>query len=292
MINRKKRFGDRKDGRLIRSIDTFNKIVPYIFKNRIDSQVFFEDKLPIDNVEEFLQEKRTNGIKNITFLHIFIAALVRTISQKPGLNRFISGQKIYARKEIAISFVVKKQLNENSPETTVKLLFNPTDTLMDVVDKVNSAIASNKGTETTNSTDKTAKMFMFLPGFLIKFLVWFIETLDHFGIMPKALNDVSPFHTSIFLTDVGSLGIPSVSHHLYEFGTCSIFAAFGLKQREKFLDSKNNLIEKRYIRTTFTIDERITDGYYLASSMRFFVRLMKDPKRLETPPDKIVEDIE
>lgn len=287
-----KRFGDRYDGRLIRTIDPFFKIIPYIMRSRIDAQNYYEEKLDIGRVEAFLRANRNSAGNNLGFLHIMLAAMVRTLSQKPGLNRFIAGQKIYARNEILISLAVKKQLLEESPETTIKLAFKPTDTLFDVAEKVNAAITENKKADTSNDADKTARLFMMCPGFFVKFLVWFIRMLDYFGIMPKVLNNVSPFHTSVFVTDLGSLGIQPVYHHLYEFGTTSVFVAFGSKQKEKIIDNVGNIREKRYINVKVVSDERICDGLYFASAFKLFKNLVQNPEKLQVPPEKVVEDME
>lgn len=288
----KRRFGDRYDGRLLRSIDPFYKIIPYIMKTRADAQNLFDDRIEISAIEEYLNKKRREGCREIGFLHIVIAATVRTLSQKPGLNRFIAGQKIYARNEILISLALKKHLTEDSTETTIKLKFEPTDTLTDVARKLNEAIKENKKEDAENNADKTARLIMTCPGFLVRFIVWFLKFLDYHGLMPKLINRLSPFHTSIFITDLGSLGIQPVYHHLYEFGTTSVFIAFGSKERERTLDKDFNPVEKKFVNIKAVTDERIVDGLYYANAFKLFVRLMHNPERLETPPEKVVEDID
>jgi hypothetical protein len=288
----KKRFGDRYDGRLLRTIDPFFKLIPYIMNTRLDSQNLFEEKIDITNIEKFIKEQRIQGNKEISFLHILIAALVRTLAQKPGLNRFIAGQHIYARKDILVSLAVKKEMTEESPETTIKVKFEPTDTVYDVASKLNRLIAENKNIESNNDTDKMATLFMKCPRLILKFVVWLIKLLDYFGIMPKAIHKVSPFHTSVFVTDLGSLGIKSIYHHLYEFGTTSIFVSFGLKQREKVIDVNNQIVEKKYISVKIVSDERIVDGFYYARAFNLFNSLLKQPEKLLIPPENIVEDIE
>jgi hypothetical protein len=287
----KKRFGDRYDGRLLRSTDPFFRIIPYIMKTRADSQVFFEERIDLNPIEAYIRAKRNLGDKNISFLHIVIASLVRTLSQKPAVNRFVAGQKIYGRNEILISLAIKKELREDSPETTIKIKFEPTDTLYDVVNKVNEVIEENKKISTSNDTDKTAKIISLCPGFIIKFIVWFLGTLDYFGIMPKIINRVSPFHTSIFVTDLGSLGIKPVYHHIYNFGTTSVFVAFGTKHRERVIEKDNSFIDKGYVDVRVVGDERIVDGHYCANSFKLFKRLMQHPERLENPPEHVVEDV-
>ena len=217
--------------------------------------------------------------------------MVRTISQKPALNRFVAGQKIYARNEILICFVLKKELNEESPETTIKVKFEPSDTFMDVVRKVNKAIKENQNVDTKNETDKLAKLVMSIPGQLVRFVVWLMRSLDYIGIIPKIINRLSPFHTSVFITDLGSIGIQPVYHHLYDFGTTSCFISFGVKTKEKAINSKNQIIDRKYVRICAVTDERIADGIFFASAFKLYRSLIKHPETLELPPEKIYEDI-
>lgn len=291
MNKKRRRFGDRYDGKLLRKVDPFYKIIPYIMKTRVDSQVFFDDKIILEKTEKYIQDKRAQNI-NVSFLHIVIAAMVRTMALKPRLNRFVSGRKIYARNGIFVSLAVKRDISEDSPETTIKMEFEPTDTIFDVMEKMNKAINENKQTNATNDTDKTAKLIMMCPGFLVRFLVGFLNWLDHRGKMPKVLNRVSPFHTSVFVTDLGSLGVQPVYHHIYEFGTTSIFVAFGIKNKERIIDRNHNIVEQKYVNVKIVVDERICDGYYYAKAFRIFRRYVENPQLLEVAPEKVVEDNE
>ena len=292
MAQRKKRFGDRYDGRKLRSLDPFYKIIPYIMKTRIDAQNYFEEKIEISNTESFIIKKRRETGEKISFLHVIIAAMVRTISQKPGINRFVAGQKIFARNEILISFVLKKEFNEESPETTLKVKFNADDTFMDVVRKVNTAIEENQGSDTKNDTDKLAKLIMAIPGQMVRFLVWVLRCLDYIGLMPKIINRLSPFHTSVFITDLGSIGIQPVYHHLYDFGTTSSFVAFGIKMKEKVINSDNEITNKKYVRVCVVTDERIVDGHYFATAFKLYRNLIKKPDALDQPPEQINDDVD
>jgi len=291
MKKQRRRFGDRYDGRALKKVDPFYKIIPYIMKSRVDAQVYFDDKIILDKTEKYLQSKRSEDI-SIRFLHIVCAAIVRTIALKPRLNRFVSGRKLYARNGIYISLAVKKDMSEETPETTVKIKFEPTDTILDVVEKVNKAILENQSKENDNDTDKTAKLIMMCPGIFVRGIVKFITWLDNWGKLPKVINRVSPFHTSLFITDLGSLGIQPVYHHIYNFGTTSLFVAFGLKNKERIIDRNHNIVERKYINMKLVVDERICDGYYYAKAFRMFRRYMENPHLLENELDKVIEDKE
>ncbi|MGE5613117.1 MAG: 2-oxoglutarate dehydrogenase [Bacillota bacterium] len=292
MKKHKRRFGDRYDGRRLRTLDPFYRIIPFVMRRRSDSQNFFEDRIEISHTEAFLRRKRKQSDIKLSMLHILIAAMVRTIALRPALNRFVAGYSIYARNEILVSLTIKKEKSFDSPETTIKFKFEPTDTLYDIAEKINREVAENKKTDTNNNTDKFARIFMLCPGFLVKFAVFVLRSLDYVGLMPRFINELSPFHTSIFITDLGSLGIDPVYHHLYDIGTTSIFVAFGMKYNEKAIDRNNNIIDKRYIRMKIVTDERIVDGYYYASAFKLFKQLVQHPEKLEEIPEGLEPDIE
>ena len=287
----RRRRGDRYDGRRLRTLNPFYQITPYIMRTRVDAHDYFEDRIEISRAEAWLRRQKAQGHPDIGFLHLFIAGMVRTMSQRPRVNRFVAGQRIYARNEIVISLALKKRLHEDSPETTVKLTFKPTDTIFDVAAIINSAVEANKKAEASNDTDKTARLFMLCPGFLVRALVWTLRSLDFHGLMPKAIHRASPFHASAFLTDLGSLGIGPIYHHLYDFGTTSFFIAFGGKERAYEMDSTGKLVERKYISIKVVNDERICDGHYYASSFRYMLGLFKNPEELERPPEKVYEDV-
>lgn len=292
MAEFKRRFGDRYDGRRIRSLDAFYGIIPYIMRYRSDSQVFFDDRIEISHTEAYLRRRKRTSEQNISLLHVLIAAMVRTIALRPALNRFIAGQKIYARNEILVSLAIKKELKIDSPETTVKLKFEPTDTLADIAEKISKQVTENKALDKKNDTDKTAKLFMLCPGWLLKFIVFLLRTMDYFGVMPRVINRVSPFHTSFFITDLGSLGIQPVYHHLYDFGTTSFFIGFGLKNRERVVDTENKVSDRKFISLKVVADERIVDGHYYASAFKLYRNLVQHPELLEVPPEGLKPDID
>jgi hypothetical protein len=289
---RRRRFGDRYDGRRLRSLNAFYQITPYIMRTRVDAHDYFEDRIDITGTEAWLRGQRGEGHLDLGYLHVFMAALVRTMSQKPALNRFVAGQKIWARNDITISLALKKRLTDDSPETTVKIRFDPRDTIYDVRDKVNAAVEANKSLEMKNETDKTARLFMLCPGFIVRFLLWLVRVLDYLGILPKAIHSASPFHTSAFVTDLGSLGIKPIYHHLYDFGTTSIFVAFGNKERHREVNGEGHPVERKFISIKVVNDERICDGHYYASAFKLLSSLLKDPSPLALPPEAVVEDVD
>lgn len=286
---RVRRFGDRYDGFRVKDSDPLFHIIPHIMRSRLDSQVFFEEKIDISDLRRFILEHRAE-IPHLSTYHIFVAAAIRTIVQKPRLNRFVSGRKIFSRSYIRASLTVKKSMSKDAEESIVMPEFEASDTLFDVARKLNDEVLDAKHEKSSNDTDIAVKVVNMLPAFVKKFVVWVLRCLDACGIMPKVINRVSPFHSSLFVTNVGSIGLNSVYHHLYEFGTTSMFLAIGKKETISELNSKGEITTKSVINIRLTLDERICDGFYFAMAIKHFKHIMKNPELLLEKPDYISED--
>ena len=281
-------FSKRGDGRRIKTLLPYYKIIPYIMKERVDAQVYFEDEISIDAVEEYIKKKKEEGIR-MTHMDVVLAAISRTILEKPRLNRFIMNRRIYARNELCISLAVVRKLTEQDyVDTTVKFKVKPEDTILTLAEQVHAEVAKNKEATENNSTDKLAALIMSLPNWLIKFVINIVIFLDNHNLLPKAIIDASPFHTSIFLTNLGSVGIDSIYHHIYNFGTTSGFLAMG-GRKERIKDYKTGETEK-YMTFRFVMDERICDGYYYARAFSVFRRYMLNPELLEKPCENAQQD--
>ena len=223
------KLGDRYDGWRVRNIDPFLAMIPFFLRKRIDAQNYFQERIPIDNIEAFIK-KHKEEMPDLSIMHVIIAAMVRLVSQRPNLNRFVVWNKLYARNYINMSLVVKRSLTDDGEETMIKPYFLPTDTLYDIVRKIQAELDENQNEGQQNSADILSKFLSVFPDFLMRFLVFTFTWMDKVGVFPRALEQVSPWHTSLFLTNIGSIGVESVYHHLYEFGTCSIFVAMGKNQ--------------------------------------------------------------
>ena len=244
---RNRRFGDRKEGRRLRTIDPIFKLMPYIMKKRSDSQNFFTEKLDITEAEKFCRQQIRAGKKNFSILHVIVASYIRVVSQRPAINRFVSGQKIYARNNIEVLMTIKKKMALDGEEASIKVKFEPTDTIYDVYDKFNQAIENNKGEAEVNNTAKMANILNHTPNWLIRVFIKFLNFLDYHGWLPKFILELSPFHGSMIITSMGSLGIRPIYHHIYDFGNLPVFVAYGAKQHGVKMDDNGEIKNYRYI---------------------------------------------
>lgn len=291
-IKRRRRWGDRKDGRKLHDVNPMLRFMSYIMPKRCDALNSFSDSVDITKAEKFCRQKIKEGKTNFSMLHIILAAYVRGVSQRPGINRFISGQKIYARKEISASMTIKRDMTLEAPDACIKPVFLPTDTIDDIYEKFNAQVEANKVLEGSNSTDKVAKLLVIIPGLFLKFVVGILSILDYFGWLPKKLLAASPFHCSMFITSMGSLGIPPIYHHIYNFGNVATFIAYGTKRNELYLDNEGEPRKRKVIDLKIVTDERICDGYYYASAYKVIRKYIENPELLEIPPETVVEDVD
>lgn len=291
MSKYKRRFGDRKEGRLLRSLPAFAKFVPFIMPTRNDACNQYEESFEVSDVDRRLRKLRVDGYKGIGILHFIIAAYIRGVSMLPGMNRFIVGRRIYARDNIEVVMTVKRSLAIDATETTIKVVFEPTDTIFDVYRKMNEKIDEIKTVEGNNNTEDVAEAMCKAPRFLLRFALTILRIMDYFGWLPQSLLDASPFHGSMIITDLGSLRIGPIYHHIYNFGTLPVFISFGAKRHAYELDRHGNMVDRKYVDCKFVMDERTIDGHYYAQFLQAFRYICQHPEIVETPPSKVVEDV-
>ena len=287
-------WGDRTDGRKVRTLSPMAQITSYFQVERNTCSNLFEESFEISHVERYIRAKRREGYTDFGITHVLLAAYVRGIAKYPQLNRFISGQKVYSRgADIQYCMVVKKEMTVESPDTSIKVHLSPRDTAIDVYNKLNAAVESVKATqELDSSLDSLIMYFTMIPSVIMKFVVWLLKLLDYFGLLPRFLLELSPFHGSLFFTSMGSLGIRPIYHHLYDFGNLPVFGAFGMKRKAYEVQEDGSVVKRKYIDVKFVLDERIVDGFYYATFFKYYRRLMAHPELLDNPPEEIVKDID
>ena len=286
-------WGDRTDGRRVRSLPPMAQVSPYIMVTRNTSTNYFTDSFELSHIERYVRQKRREGYTNFGVMHVLLAAYVRALARYPGLNRFLAGQKVYTHgDDVQFCMTIKKEMSSDSPDTVIKVHLSPKDTAMDVYNKVNAEIEKVKNTPLDSNFDNTAHVLTLIPGVFLKFTVWLLRTLDYFGMLPQFLLEVSPFHGSVFFTSMGSLGIPPIYHHLYDFGNLPVFGSFGCKRRSLEVQEDGTVVQKKYIDFKFCMDERIVDGFYYAAFFKHYKRIILHPEVLDNPPEEVIRDID
>ena len=282
-------FGHRFDGKRMRDVDPIVQITPYLMPMRCDAQVFLDHKLDFEKMSRYIARKAREGQK-ITFMQIMAAAYVRSVSQHPEINRFIFNKQYYSRNNCSVAYtVLKDPQDSNSPEVTVRIPFDLTDTLFDVRDRMNDAVDKARATEDGDFVIRLAKAVLAIPG-LTTLIVAVVKLLDRYGIAPKALITELPFYSGLFISNNASIGLHHVWHHIYNFGNVSLFMVIGSVLKEAMTDSEGKTRMRRMLPIGITADERVCSGAHYAAFFNDAIRLMNNPEELETPPESVKYD--
>ncbi len=279
-------FNKRSDGRLLKTLDPFSKIIPFMMETRSGSMNRIDLTIDIEKTYDFLSQN-----EDITLFHVVLASLVRTISQRPALNRFASGRRLYARNSIDLTFALKRKFADDGEETTVKIRFEPTDTVFDVAKRVDERVALLKD-GLMEDDDKLIAFLTKLPRGLTRAVIDTLKWLEYHNMMPKAVIDLDPFHATAFVANHGSIGLTGLDHHLYDWGTNSIFVAMSGVINTPAINRDGSVERKRSVILSVSCDDRICDGYYYGKSAKILKNLIENPTKLAEKPETVVNDID
>lgn len=290
MKKEKRRFGDRKDGKLIRDLDGMHFITPLLYPNRCDNEAYISETIDLTNINAYLAKLNEHETEfKYTMFHIIVAALIKTITLRPKMNRFIANKNFYQRNEVSASFVVKKQFSDSAAEALAVIHAKDDSTLDSIHEQLRHEILANKDLKRVDKSTDSMDMFNKMPRFLSKFIVWVITRLDVHGWVPASLIETDPYYTSVVLSNVGSIKLRSGYHHLTNWGTCSLFCLIGEKKARPFFDEEGNITMHDTVQLGLTIDERLADGYYYSKTVRLLKKLLENPELLQLPAAQEIE---
>ena len=275
----------RADGYRVRTNDAMYELVPYIMPYRYDASNSVTVDIDLDLMQDYIRKCRKKGI-NMSHMSIIIAGALRIASQNPFLNRFVMNRKIYARNHFCVSFVTLQP--GKTSDTVNKLYFNMDDDIFTVNRKVQEAIERTQQPTSQNALDKLMASLVRIP-FLVGAAVGVLKFIDKYFTLPFSIINASPFHTSLFITNLASIRTNAIYHHLYEFGTTGIFISMG--QPERRIEKNGETVEEKKIMPLGIVtDERIANGHYYGRCFRELNRYYKNPELLEVPPEQVVRD--
>lgn len=270
----------KRDGRVVK-VHALNAMFPYMMRSRTESLVYFSTALDVENLLAYIEKKKAEGI-DIKFFQLFVASIVKLMKERPHLNRFVSGRKLYQRDDIKVSFIAKKAASDESEETNVSLTFNEKTTFQDVINKLKRDIKVAKSDEVKKDDDKVIETLMKLPRFMLRLLFAFLRWMDFYFNMPKMFADVDPLRCSAYIANLGSIGIQAPFHHLFEWGNCSMFIAIGKIGYMPVAQQDGTLTSRKMVEVKVTLDERIADGFYFARSLELIEEYLKNPESIES----------
>jgi chloramphenicol O-acetyltransferase len=269
----------KREGRIVK-MHALNAIFPYVMRTRTESLVYYSTALDVENLLAYIEKKKAEG-QEIKFFPLFIAAIVKLLKERPHLNRFVSGRRLYQRNHIKITFIAKKAASDDGEETNVSLTFDNSVTFQEVIDKLRSNIREAKSESAQKDDDRMIAAVTKLPRFVLRLFFAFLRWMDFYFDMPRVFADVDPMRCSVYVANLGSIGIEAPFHHLYEWGNCSMFVAIGKIGYKPVALEDGTLTTRRMVEVKVTLDERIADGFYFARSLELMESYLKNPESLE-----------
>ena len=275
----------RTEGIRIKRMPVLRRMMPFLMPRRNEAAVYFKQVIDVTHTLEFLETVNKGRRKEdaITLFHVVLCSASRALYERPDLNRFIVGQRLYQRRTVDISFAVKKQMKDKAAMTAVKVTFAPDDTLDTVVRRVNERIHTGRGKKST-AAEAEMQVVTRLPRFVLRNVMRAQRALDYFNMLPDSMIRNDPLYASLFLANMGSIGLEAVYHHLYEYGTAPLFGAIGRLEKLPLVDDGGKLHIRDTITAKFTYDERVADGFYAARSLDNFKDYIQHPEPLMQTP--------
>ena len=291
MATQEKRMGDRFDATLVRDIDALHWFMPYLYPNRADNEAFVREEFDLTNLEAFL-EKKNEGLDpahRYTIFHAVSAAVVKAVTLRPQMNRFIQGRRLYQRDELSLGFVVKKQFKDNADEGLAFIKFPPETTIDSLHERIMQEIFECRRDDVMDNSTQGMEFFTHLPRWLMRIVMWGLHRLDFYGRVPYSLIKADPNYASVFLTNLGSIKLNAGCHHLSNWGTTSVFVIIGEKTRKPVFHEDGSFELHDVLPIGITLDERIADGYYYAKTVRLIKKLIEQPELLDQPANEEVD---
>ena len=291
MDAQKKRMGDRFDATLVRDIDPMHWFMPYLYPNRADNEAFIREEFDLTNLEAYLEKKNAelDRAHRYTIFHAVCAAIVKTFTLRPKMNRFIKGCRLYQRDELSLGFVVKKQFKDNADEGLAFIKFPPETTIDSLHARIMQEIFECRRDDATDNSTKGMEMFTHLPRWLMRIVIHILHRLDFYGRVPYDLIKADPNYATVFLTNLGSIRLNAGYHHLSNWGTTSVFVVIGEKVRKPVFKADGTFEMRDMLDVGITLDERIADGYYYARTVRLLKKLIETPELLDRPANEEVD---
>ena len=284
-----KKFGDRKDGYKLKKIHSMHVIMPLMFPNRCDNEAFISERIDLTNIYAYLEKKNaSNPEYAYNLFQVMVTAVLKTITLRPKMNRFIANKTMYLRNEVSAAFTVKKIFSDNGAEALAQIRTKGTETIDDIHDEIFRQISlcrSDKVDAGTESLNAVAS----IPGFLVQLVGAAARFLDRHGWMPQSVIAGDPYYCSVVLTNLGSIKLHAGYHHLTNWGTTSVFCAIGEAKKRPFFDEDGTVHMKDSVDIGLTIDERLADGYYYSRTVQLLKKLLENPELLDRPLTEEVE---
>ncbi len=263
----------RADADPIPNLSRLRRFMPFVSPRRNESLILHSTEIRLNPAFEFLAESNANREKDrrLTLFHLYLRAAELAIRTRSGVNRFVAGGRLWQRNHVAITFSAKQEMLDGSPMITVKRIFPEHESLEEMIDAIRELLLERRRGRETRS-DKEMKYALELPPSVVRLGVWALHRANMWGLLPRTMIDDDPLFTSLFVANLGSVGLEAGFHHLWEYGTCSLFGVIGtIRERED---------GEKCMTVNYSYDDRIEDGLYAAISLDSIKESLENPEKL------------
>ncbi|MHB8093837.1 MAG: 2-oxo acid dehydrogenase subunit E2 [Candidatus Aminicenantales bacterium] len=282
---------DRSDGVYLKKLPGFRKMFPFLMRTRTESVIYYSQRVDLTGTLAWLERVNAGRADRVSLFHVILAATVRTLALRPDANRFVAGRRIYQRRKIELSFIVKRELSEESSETQAKVVFDPLFTVFDVAERVHSVVREVKRSGGSED-EKLCDVITSLPRSITRLALAAVRTLDYFGRLPAAFIRGEALFTSVYIANLGSIGLDAVFHHMFEWGNAAFFVVVGKRKKEPVVNERGDIEARDVLDMKISLDERITDGVSYAKTIGLMTGFIENPGRLETRPEDLPDPFE
>ncbi len=290
MSETRRKWGDRRDGVWINKTDTMHLFMPILYPKRTGAEAVAHVDIDATALLAYVARRNAGQTGDkYTVFHAVVAALMKTVYHRPQFNRFYKGGRLYQKKELSAAFVAKKKFEDGAEEALMCFDCRPGENIDSIHDRIYKKLDKLRNRDKTDHATDTMAILCRLPRPIIYFVMWILRVLDFYGKLPKALNIDDPHFCSIWLTNLGSIKLNAEYHHLNEWGTNSVFVVVGEMHKQPIVDENDQVAIHTVLPISVTLDERITDGYYCAKTMRLLRYLLEHPEELEKPVEEAVD---
>jgi len=279
-------FFKRPDGTHIKGLHSFRQMIPYLMRSRNESILYYDIQCDLAKTLPFIEKynkKLKDTDEKLTLFHVVMNSVVRTLSDRPQLNRYVSGLRYYQRNVISVNFIVKKELTEKGQEVNAKVNFSPYETLDTIKPKCKKTIKKARSKEKAQD-EKETDFFVKLPRSVLRLIMWVFRKLDYYNLAPKSMVLADPMHSSAFVASLGSLGLDSLHHHLFEWGNNGLFLLIGKIKKVPAVDDSGKVVAREVVELAVSLDDRISEGIYFKGALDRVQHFVENPADLTKKP--------
>jgi pyruvate/2-oxoglutarate dehydrogenase complex dihydrolipoamide acyltransferase (E2) component len=255
----------------------WRKIAAAVYKKPVDSKIFGSVEVDVTDLENWVSDKRRQGIKATT-MHVYTLAVARALkTEVPALNAFVVRGSIRARKQIDATVTVLLKENQMGsvkiPDADKLTLSEFIDVFQQEVDKARS------GDE--NKTMKNKAILARIPW---PFRSWLFQLLKKltigWGFSIPALGLSHNSFGSYLVSNIGTVGLDVGFPALFPTSNVPLVLIVGGVSKKPVVVN-DEIVIRRIQSLSVALDHRVVDASHGGLLFRYMKYIIKNPQLLE-----------